>query len=224
MSSTYYVLVDGAQGETFGPYALRSAQDFARIGSQFGADRHVVKKGSSGRWQRVRVYHEGRRVWPTTREQARRLRGSEVPRAWRANPADAHEELVHSVADAALFDGIATVVEFAVEDGLVDPDDRLEVMNYIHGRGYTQEQTEEAAKLVEEVLDLHHAGSTEELVERLGADDLEQLGYYIYMQTAGHGVAWSDDRDEELYTPDWTGHGFAAYLDAGDALQEWMEE
>jgi len=225
MPGQYFVQVVASPEETFGPYGLRSAQDFARIVSQYGGDRLVVKRSPADRWQRIRLYREGRRIWPTTRAQARRLEGSEIPGSFRANPGgDPHEELVHSVADAALFDNIASVVEYAVEDGLVDADDRVEVMNYIHGRGYTMDQLEEAAGLVEEVLELHHAGSSDELVDRLDADDLEQLGYYIYMQTAGHGVAWSDDHDEELYTPDWTGHGFVAYLDAEDALREWLEE
>lgn len=34
-------------------------------------------------------------------------------------------------------------------------------------------------------------------------DDLEEFAYYLVMQTRGHGVAWSDDHDGELWTPPW---------------------
>jgi len=32
--------------------------------------------------------------------------------------------------------------------------------------------------------------------------DIDTLGYYLYMQSMGHGVAWSDSREGELDTPD----------------------
>jgi len=60
-----------------GGYSLRSAQDFARIGSQTGAARKVLRGSSHG--PVVRKYEDGKRVWPVTITQARSLRPAERP-------------------------------------------------------------------------------------------------------------------------------------------------
>jgi len=58
-------------------YSLRSAQDFARIGSQSGAPRKVLRGSPHGTV--VRKYVDGKRAWPKTIEQARSLRPVERP-------------------------------------------------------------------------------------------------------------------------------------------------
>ena len=60
-----------------GGYSLRSAQDFARIGSQTGEPRKVLRGSSHG--PVVRKYEDGKRVWPVTVAQARSLRPAERP-------------------------------------------------------------------------------------------------------------------------------------------------
>jgi len=62
--SDYYVKtsrVKGLSGWVRGPYTLKSAQDYARIGSQFGRDRSVLR-GKGG--PVVRKYSGGKRAWP----------------------------------------------------------------------------------------------------------------------------------------------------------------
>jgi hypothetical protein len=61
-----------------GGYPLRSAQDFARIGSQTGKTRKVFRGGPRGK--HVRTYREGQRVWPRTAAQAKTLLPRERPR------------------------------------------------------------------------------------------------------------------------------------------------
>lgn len=60
-----------------GGYPLKKAQDFARIGSQTGSPRKVLRGGPGGKV--VRKYANGKRVWPTTEAQARSLRPAERP-------------------------------------------------------------------------------------------------------------------------------------------------
>ncbi len=60
-----------------GGYSLRSAQDFARIGSQTGGARKVLRGSAHG--PVVRKYEDGKRVWPKTVAQAKSLRPAERP-------------------------------------------------------------------------------------------------------------------------------------------------
>lgn len=62
-------------------YPLRKAQDFARIGSQTGKPRKVLRGGPQGK--HVRTYREGRRAWPITAAQAKTLKPAERPRQHR---------------------------------------------------------------------------------------------------------------------------------------------
>jgi hypothetical protein len=73
----YYVKIKGEQ-VTYGPYTLKSAKSFARIGSQHGKDRYVRRDRPGG--PRVRHYSDGKRVWPVRESQARGLLSSEQPR------------------------------------------------------------------------------------------------------------------------------------------------
>lgn len=74
MPGAYHVTVAGTR-ESWGPYGLASAQDFARIGSQYGDPRRVYRDRKL-----IREYEDGERVWPTTSAQARGLSDREVPR------------------------------------------------------------------------------------------------------------------------------------------------
>lgn len=60
-----------------GGYLLKKAQDFARIGSQTGAPRKVLRGSPNG--VVVRKYVDGKRVWPKTQVQASSLRPAERP-------------------------------------------------------------------------------------------------------------------------------------------------
>lgn len=73
----YYVKIEGER-VTYGPYALKSAKSFARIGSQHGKDRYVRRDRPGG--PRVRHYSDGKRVWPVRESQLRGLLSSEQPR------------------------------------------------------------------------------------------------------------------------------------------------
>lgn len=64
-------------------YPLRTAQDFARIGSQTGGPREVRRDRRGGK--RIRTYTKGKRTWPTTRAQARGLLPAEIPKKLRVN-------------------------------------------------------------------------------------------------------------------------------------------
>jgi hypothetical protein len=74
---SYYVKIKGV-GATYGPYTLKSAKSFARIGSQTGNDRYVLRGGPSG--SKVRQYSGGERVWPIYESQLRGLLSSEHPK------------------------------------------------------------------------------------------------------------------------------------------------
>ena len=76
MASKYYVYIP-TDWAVYGPYALKRAKDFARIGSQFG-DERVVTRGLEG--PKVRVYVDGERAWPVTEGQLRGLTRGELPR------------------------------------------------------------------------------------------------------------------------------------------------
>jgi hypothetical protein len=77
MAGKYFVHIE-KDGTAYGPYSLKSAKDFARIGSQHGSAR-AVTRGLEG--PRVRLYAEGVRRWPTTARQCRGLTVGEQPRA-----------------------------------------------------------------------------------------------------------------------------------------------
>lgn len=73
----YYVKIKGTK-VTYGPYTLKSAKSFARIGSQHGKDRYVRRDRPGG--PRVRHYSGGERSWPVRESQLRGLLPSEQPR------------------------------------------------------------------------------------------------------------------------------------------------
>lgn len=83
--SGYFVRVSGTKqiwpkpGTEYYPrgYPLRKAQDFARIGSQTGEPRKVLRGGPNG--VVIRKYVDGKRVWPKTVAQASSLKPIERP-------------------------------------------------------------------------------------------------------------------------------------------------
>jgi hypothetical protein len=88
-ANRYFVKVIGEkvvyprEGSSYFPagYPLRKAQDFARIGSQTGSSRKVLRGGPQGK--HVRTYKDGRRTWPVTASQAKKLKPGERPRQFR---------------------------------------------------------------------------------------------------------------------------------------------
>lgn len=78
MPSYYVHFMDDVPVKTHGPYALKAAKDFARIGSQFGGRRQVTR-GRVG--PVVRVYERGHRRWPVSAKEIRaaKLRPAERP-------------------------------------------------------------------------------------------------------------------------------------------------
>jgi hypothetical protein len=81
-SPKYYVKArgskeEGLQGWVRGPYELTVAKEYARIGSQEGRDRSVLR-GHGG--PIVRRYSHGKRTWPTTSSQLKGLLHKEHPR------------------------------------------------------------------------------------------------------------------------------------------------
>lgn len=79
MPGQYYVrMISDPGAPEYGPYSLKSAKDFARIGSKFGGPR-AVTFGPKGRM--VRLYERGYRRWPRGAEIAvAGLKDSELPR------------------------------------------------------------------------------------------------------------------------------------------------
>jgi len=86
----YYVhFVDDDPVLVYGPYSLKSAKDFARIGSQpgkSGGGRRAVFTGQKPGSRLVRVYEEGERVWPRTVGALSALSQAEVPRVLAPKP------------------------------------------------------------------------------------------------------------------------------------------
>jgi len=79
MAKRYYVHFPEDEPPIYEPKAksLKSAKDYARIGSQYGGKR-IVTRGIHGKM--IRVYVKGERVWPVTRRQLQGFLESEVPR------------------------------------------------------------------------------------------------------------------------------------------------
>lgn len=76
MAGRYYVHIEKDRLK-YGPYALKRAKDFARIGSQHGSPR-AVTRGAEG--VLVRWYEGGKRTYPTSSRQLEGLTPGEVPR------------------------------------------------------------------------------------------------------------------------------------------------
>jgi hypothetical protein len=74
MSKYYVVMVEDDPQLVYGPYSLKSAKDFARIGSQRGGAREVVRGISKP--VKVRRYEGGKRVWPKEEKMRRHRRNS----------------------------------------------------------------------------------------------------------------------------------------------------
>jgi hypothetical protein len=76
----YYVITPETlnEGLVDGPYSLQTAKDYARIGSQYGKRMRVIMRGRNGAL--VRIYHKGKRVYPTTRLELRYLTRGERPK------------------------------------------------------------------------------------------------------------------------------------------------
>jgi len=68
---------EGLPGWVRGPYSLSSAKSYARIGSQTGRDRRVLR-GKGG--PVIRLYSGGKRKWPVRESQLERLLPTEIPR------------------------------------------------------------------------------------------------------------------------------------------------
>ena len=81
----YLVRIAGYD-EFYGPYSLKKAKDFARIGAKEGKNWRVVVRESDG--QVVRLYHErtGKRDFPKSRKQAEEygLTAYETPRQFKS--------------------------------------------------------------------------------------------------------------------------------------------
>jgi len=103
MAVSYYVhFIDDDPVLVYGPYELKVAKDFARIGSIPGKSRggrRAVYRGSTGMSQCVRVYDKGIRVWPKETEQLEQLRKSEHPKALHSH---ARPSLVENPKDATV--------------------------------------------------------------------------------------------------------------------------
>lgn len=80
MARRYSVWVAGTNERVDrGGLSLDSAKDLARIGSQYGGAREVVR-GTSGTGMVVRIYRDGARVFPLGQLEFKCLYSSEYPR------------------------------------------------------------------------------------------------------------------------------------------------
>lgn len=79
-SKNYIVVIVEEPPVVYGPYYLKSAKDFARIGSQHGATRAVANRKTE---KTVRVYNGGKRIWPVRLSQLKDLTPGEIPRELR---------------------------------------------------------------------------------------------------------------------------------------------
>lgn len=85
MASNYYVHAGtqatgyfvAVEGEMWGPYALKAAKDFARIGSQKGRRARAITRSTHG--PVVRIYKKGERTFPVTASDLRGLTQVEHP-------------------------------------------------------------------------------------------------------------------------------------------------
>jgi hypothetical protein len=80
MAKKYYVhFIDDDPVVTHGPYSIKGAKDFARIGSQYGG-RRAVTRGVRG--PIIRVYERGHRRWPRGKDEIKRagLTRGETPK------------------------------------------------------------------------------------------------------------------------------------------------
>ena len=81
MGARYYVDIP-KDDALHGVYTRKQAQDFARIGSQFGTLRRVWRRAYDD-WVLVREYKRGKRVYPRTVHDCMDLTPGEIPTEWR---------------------------------------------------------------------------------------------------------------------------------------------
>jgi hypothetical protein len=100
-------------------------------------------------------------------------------------------------ADWAEMDLVPVMVETLIEDAGASPDDPAAITAALKD-----------ARQIVRAVEAHYKERIENLAAEYleDADDQDELStfaYYLVMQSRGHGVAWSDDHEGELWTPEW---------------------
>jgi len=207
MPSSYYVFfterpAEGLQS-VYGPYALRQAQDYARISSSHGGAAEVWRRGfRTPGSKRVRVYEHGKRAWPRTRAQAAELRGKEVPsrmRPGRRNPGGSNmartkEELLAFIGvDDFMSQYVETLLWSTTDEEGYPLDDNYEIEDF------TKEGLQRIMDDCETFRAKRGVEAAIESSEYEGAD--EQAGHDFWLTRNGHGAGfWDGDWPEPAAT------------------------
>jgi hypothetical protein len=139
---------------------------------------------------------------------------------------DYEDELLDAMVETAWEDTVYTALGYASEDFDLEADD------YGTLESLTAEVPEDRSEIEAEMrkfvkgFEQHHGGKKwyRIFAESTPADgsDIEYLGYYLYMQTVGHGVDWSDSREGEFDTP--YNQANDTYGEAEGAIRDELEE
>ncbi|PIY49034.1 MAG: hypothetical protein COZ05_01510 [Armatimonadetes bacterium CG_4_10_14_3_um_filter_59_10] len=218
---SYYVhFIDDDPPRTYGPYDLKVAKDFARIGSQTGG-RRTVTEGERGHV--VRLYERGyrrqprglsQRLPPALREAwTRPVLSRHAPEdrlGWMANPTapstfpgpwdrSDSPELQNHMAVVIWGNALTTYANYVAEDHRVPFGFVPSIVEQLSDKVPSAARIDAARYLT----DLKRANGGRpwwDIANELGVDDLDEFAYYVVQQTEGAGVAWSDSHEETLIT------------------------
>lgn len=134
----------------------------------------------------------------------------------------AEDNLVPIMAEYLWEDALHSIGEADEQEGRIDSAQRFidEYRNEESINGCYRD----ARQIVRAVEAHYFPNDIEAVVEWFEAEsDLDEFAYYLVMQTLGHGVAWSDDHEEELWTPDWDAAMWYSHEDASEAADDYIE-
>jgi len=124
----------------------------------------------------------------------------------------AEENLILPMVDALI---ASAAIDMAEETGIDEAVIRAELEDGAPGAWRD-------ARQIVRAVEKHYKRPIEEVAADLDADP-EDLAYYLVMQSLGHGVAWTDDHDTELWTPQWDAAMWGVMEDAAEVVDD-LEE
>jgi hypothetical protein len=147
-------------------------------------------------------------------------------------PGEVDETLAEDVAMYLWQDFLRNEAYNAVEDGRMTPREQKEFEGSYAGSELALSLPPAVlkdAKRIIAAVQRHYGMTADEVLEEISQGepsdpDYVDFSYYLAMQTLGQGVAWSDNYDTELWTPDWSAAIWEGYDAAYEEVSSWLEQ